>query len=201
MINLILASTEDGGIGFNNVLPWHYSDDFKVFKALTINKKIIMGKSTWESLPKKPLPKRTNIVLTGATRLSLLAGEQFEDTFVSNSFINTLKLLRRLRLQEERTSNENKHNVNWVIGGASIYRQFIPVCSYVQHTLIRKDYECDTFFNPLKKMDLELVSEVDTGTHSDIVFRLYYRRDSGFKKNQEFEEETTGLIRSTLGIP
>ena len=63
-IHLIWAQEKDGGIGINNDLPWHLSEDLKNFKKLTLSKPIIMGRKTWESLPFKPLPKRRNVVLS-----------------------------------------------------------------------------------------------------------------------------------------
>lgn len=201
MINMILATTANGGMGLNNIIPWYYPQDFKVFRALTMKQKIIMGKNTWESLPKKPLKDRLNIVLTKQSTLFQYPNHPFEDTFFCDSVSNTLSQLRSLNESNvDVVSNPMDWGSIWVIGGASIYRQFVDLCSYVQHTLVRKDYECDTFFNPTKEMDLELVSEVDTGADSEIVFRLYHRRNSIFKKNKEFEEKTTRLIRSTLGV-
>ena len=60
----IVSVNVRGAIGKNNGIPWHHSEDLKHFKNLTLNSTIIMGRKTWDSLPKKPLPKRTNIVLT-----------------------------------------------------------------------------------------------------------------------------------------
>ncbi len=64
MISIIVAVSEDWGIGKDNELLWHIPEDLKRFKSLTLGKTVIMGKKTWESLPRKPLPGRKNIVLT-----------------------------------------------------------------------------------------------------------------------------------------
>ena len=64
MISIIVAVSDDWGIGMNNELLWHIPEDLKRFKKLTMGKTIIMGKRTWESLPRRPLPGRKNIVLT-----------------------------------------------------------------------------------------------------------------------------------------
>lgn len=61
---IIAAVSPEGVIGVGNDLPWHYPADLKRFKRLTLGNTIIMGRSTWESLPKKPLPGRRNIVIT-----------------------------------------------------------------------------------------------------------------------------------------
>lgn len=63
-VNMIVAAGKDGAIGKNGDLIWHISSDLKRFKALTMGHPVIMGRKTWESLPKKPLPGRLNIVVS-----------------------------------------------------------------------------------------------------------------------------------------
>ena len=64
MISLVVAVAQNGIIGNNGKIPWRIADDMRHFKAVTLGKPCIMGRKTWESLPKKPLPGRTNIVVT-----------------------------------------------------------------------------------------------------------------------------------------
>ena len=64
MKGILVATSPEGIIGKDNTIPWHYSEDLKRFKRLTVGKNIIMGRKTWESLPIKPLPDRRNIVIT-----------------------------------------------------------------------------------------------------------------------------------------
>lgn len=64
MIALIFARDKNNVIGKNNTIPWHSPHDFKRFKTLTDNTNVVMGRKTWESLPKKPLPNRTNYVIS-----------------------------------------------------------------------------------------------------------------------------------------
>src|ERR1700759_4767367 len=64
MITLVLAMAKNGVIGKDGAIPWRISDDLKRFKQLTVGKTVVMGRKTWDSLPKRPLPDRTNIVLT-----------------------------------------------------------------------------------------------------------------------------------------
>ncbi|BAW19159.1 hypothetical protein [Ralstonia phage RP31] len=61
---LVFAQDENGIIGKNNTIPWHSPHDFKFFKSLTEGGNVIMGRKTWESLPKKPLPNRNNYVIS-----------------------------------------------------------------------------------------------------------------------------------------
>lgn len=63
-ISLVLARADNGVIGADGGLPWRIADDMRRFKAITLGKPIVMGRKTWDSLPKKPLPGRTNIVVT-----------------------------------------------------------------------------------------------------------------------------------------
>jgi len=62
MISIIVAVSDDWGIGMNNDLLWHIPEDLKRFKKLTMGKTIIMGKRTWESLPRRPLPPVTRVL-------------------------------------------------------------------------------------------------------------------------------------------
>lgn len=64
MIGIIVAVSADGIIGVDGDIPWHYSADMKRFKRLTTGATVVMGRRTWESLPKKPLKDRRNIVIT-----------------------------------------------------------------------------------------------------------------------------------------
>ena len=63
-LGIIAAVSPEGVIGVDGSLPWHYSADMKRFKRLTVGKTVIMGRLTWESLPRKPLPDRRNLVIT-----------------------------------------------------------------------------------------------------------------------------------------
>ena len=63
-IVLVVAIADNGVIGNKGALPWHISDDLKRFKALTTGHTVVMGRKTWDSLPRKPLPGRVNVVVT-----------------------------------------------------------------------------------------------------------------------------------------
>lgn len=64
MRGMIVAVSQDGVIGLNGAIPWHYKGDMQRFKRLTMGSVIVMGRATWDSLPKKPLPGRRNVVIT-----------------------------------------------------------------------------------------------------------------------------------------
>src|SRR5512133_1457976 len=108
MISIIVAVSDDWGIGKDNELLWHISEDLKRFKSLTIGKTVIMGKKTWESLPRKPLQGRKNIVLTD------IPNETIEGAVTAYSIDDAL-------------SKCEKDEELFVIGGGSIYRQFMAL--------------------------------------------------------------------------
>ncbi len=127
MISIIVAVSEDLGIGMNNELLWHISEDLKRFKKLTHGKTVIMGKKTWESLPRKPLAGRKNIVLTDKQ------GETFEAAITAYSISDSL----------EKSSDGTDI---FIIGGESIYRQFMPLADRLYITFVHSKAEADVFF-------------------------------------------------------
>ena len=132
-IHLIWAQEKDGGIGINNDLPWHISEDLKKFKKLTLNKPIIMGRNTWNSLPFKPLPKRRNVVLSS---------QSLNDVECYTSVENCLDGLA------------NESDV-FVIGGAQIYKAFYSYTHHLHITIVEgKTAGVDTYF-PIQLSEIE----------------------------------------------
>jgi dihydrofolate reductase len=131
-VNLIFARAANGVIGRDGTLPWHLPEDMAHFKRMTAGCPVIMGRKTWDSLPPKfrPLPGRTNLVITrqvlwkengaqpsSSMRESLLFCEQIEPTPAEV----------------------------WVIGGAQIYAQALPLAQRAVVTEIDQDFEGDAF--------------------------------------------------------
>ena len=112
MRGILVAVSPEGVIGKDNSIPWHYSEDLKRFKSLTLDKTVIMGRRTWESLPVKPLPERRNIVIT---RSSLDGVECFQ------SIDDALRTC--------------KGDV-WFIGGAMIYQEALGKADIIDMTLV-----------------------------------------------------------------
>jgi dihydrofolate reductase len=127
MISIIVAVSEDGGIGKDNELLWHISEDLKRFKRLTSGHTVIMGKKTWESLPRKPLPGRKNIVLTD------IPGEYFDSSLTAYSI-------------EDALSKCEKNEEIFVIGGGSVYKQFMTLADRLYITHVHKKAEADIYF-------------------------------------------------------
>ena len=134
MINAIVAVDNDWGIGFNGELLEHIPEDLKYFKELTMNNIVVMGRKTWDSLPKKPLPNRFNIVISNSERCITSEGAA------------------RISLNEAKNRMTN-NEVDWfVIGGGQIYKQLLPLCDKVYITKIYKNHEnVDTYFPNLDK--------------------------------------------------
>jgi len=132
MNKIILCTDSKNGIGKDNSIPWHSSADFKHFKEETQGKKILMGYKTWESLPRKPLPDRLNIVVTSR--------------HVSDSEINKHKDV--IFIHKNSLCDFLRYNDNIiVIGGATIYEAALPYIDEVILSQVNGDFECDTFFD------------------------------------------------------
>jgi dihydrofolate reductase len=134
MISIIVAVSEDWGIGKDNELLWHISEDLKRFKRLTFGNTVIMGKRTWESLPRRPLPGRRNIVLTDDKT------ENIENAVTAYSI-------------EDSLSKCEKNEEIFIIGGGSIYRQFMPFADRLYITHVHKKAPADIYF---PEIDLKL---------------------------------------------
>ena len=125
VVTLVLAMAENGVIGNKGGLPWHIPDDLRRFKQLTLGKPCIMGRRTWESLPRKPLPGRTNIVVTRDKGFSA------EGAVVVHS------------LEEALALTQDAPEVA-IIGGAELFKQAIPFANRVDLTEVQAEIEGDT---------------------------------------------------------
>lgn len=138
-LSIIVARAENGVIGKDNRLIWHLSDDLKRFKSLTMGHAIIMGRKTFESLP-KVLPGRVHYVLTGSRDYEAPEGVRL--------FHSVEELLSALPEDE-----------NFVIGGEHMYREMLPYADTLYITEIRKSYEGDAFFPEFDGKEWELVEK------------------------------------------
>ena len=134
-ISIIVARAQNGVIGHNNRMPWHLPEDLQHFKALTMGKAVIMGRKTWDSILVslgKPLPGRASIVLTR------------QSAFAAPGSIpaDTPKAALDKALQ---ASSQGI----FVIGGAEIYRAFLPLTTDAHVTEILQNFDGDAFFAPL----------------------------------------------------
>ncbi|MFO7613769.1 MAG: dihydrofolate reductase [Bacteroidales bacterium] len=141
-ISIIVAIARNYAIGLNNQLLWHISHDLKRFKKITSGKQVIMGKLTYESLPVRPLPNRTNIVITNDP------DEKFEGCITVYSIPEALSYCHDA---EE----------SFIIGGGSVYRQFMPHATKLYLTLVHRDFEADTFFPEIDFSQWKLIERED----------------------------------------
>ena len=136
MISAIVAVDNDWGIGFNGDLLEHIPADLKYFKQLTSGHTVVMGTNTWNSLPKKPLANRSNIIISSAQRLIMCQ--------------NTL----RLHMEDIIEYFKYTKDEVFIIGGGSIYKQLLPYCEKVYVTKINKSHEnIVTYFPNLDELD------------------------------------------------
>ncbi len=141
-ISIIVAIASNYAIGKDNDLLWHISNDLQRFKRITEGHFIIMGKKTYYSLPRRPLPKRTNMVITD------VANEQIDDCLMAYSI-------------EDAVNKMDIDKENFVIGGGSIYKQFMPIANKLYITRVHKDYEADTFFPEISLTEWKLSEKID----------------------------------------
>lgn len=123
-IAMIVAMSQNGVIGDHGKLPWHLPEDLKHFKSLTMGHKIVMGRKTFESIG-RPLPGRENIVLT-------------RDAAYVAQGVEVIHSLKDLVLSPDQGL--------FVIGGAEIYRLFLPCTDRLYLTLVLQDFCGDAFF-------------------------------------------------------
>jgi dihydrofolate reductase len=163
IVSLVYAISRNGVIGRDGGLPWKVSGDLKNFKAVTMGKPVIMGRKTWDSLPRKPLPGRLNIVI------SRNSGFVAEGAKVVGDAKAALDLAR----------HENPAEI-CVIGGAEIFRQMLPMATRVYLTLIEADVEGDVSFPPLPAADwAEIRSEhhdAAPGDTAGFTFSVFERK-------------------------
>ena len=127
-IGLIWAQARGGVIGKDGVMPWHLPEDLAHFKRTTLNHPVIMGRKTWDSLPPRfrPLPGRTNIVVTRQADWSEIGARPAPSLPEALQFCEQSDCL-------------------WVIGGAQIYAQALPLADELVITDIDADFEGDAF--------------------------------------------------------
>ena len=160
-ISIIVAIASNYAIGKNNDLLWHISKDLQRFKSFTEGHFIVMGKNTYFSLPRRPLPKRTNMVITD------VADEQINDCLMAYSIEDAI----------DKMENDRE---NFVIGGGSIYAQFMPLANKLYITRVHKDFEGDVFFPEINQMEWELQSAEkvidDLQNDFSYTFEIYNRK-------------------------
>jgi len=139
-IALIAAMSENGVIGSNNALPWHLPEELKYFREITRGKPVIMGRKTFESMSSKPLPNRLNIILTHTLHFTAT------DCRVVHSVDAALK-----------AAGDCEEIM--IMGGAEIYKAFLPFASRIYLTVVHQNYRGDTYFPAVDWQEWKTISE------------------------------------------
>jgi len=154
-IAIIVAIAQNNAIGKDNQLLWHIPEDLKRFKALTSGHTIIMGKRTYESLPKRPLPNRVNMVITD------IPTEKIEGCLTVYSI-------------EEALQNADPDKENFIIGGGSIYRQFLPIADTLYLTVVDQAFEADVFFPEIDFKEWRCIEKEEVPFDESLGFSYSY---------------------------
>lgn len=138
MITLVAAAAQNLCIGADNDIPWHIPEDFAFFKAYTSGKPCIMGRKTWDSLPKKPLPNRTNVVITRQADYVAEGAVVVGDLHAAlSSLVDAKEII--------------------IMGGAQVYEQAMALATDIRLTEVKLDVVGDAFF---PKIDLGIWQEI-----------------------------------------
>ena len=156
MLSLIVAIANNDVIGGDNKLLWHLSEDLKRFKQITLNKTIIMGRKTFESLP-GILPGRQHVIIT-----------RDANYHVDSDQVTILHSLEEV-LEKYKNSNEEA----FIIGGGEIYKAMLPHCQNLYLTKVNKDFTGDTYL-PIDYSHFEEIysSEIKIDEKNNIPFQF-----------------------------
>lgn len=149
MLAVIAAVGRNRELGKDNRMPWHLPDDLKRFRKITSGHTLIMGRKTFESLP-KPLPNRRHIILTRDKAYRV----DYPGIEVAHSLPELFTLL-------------DPQAKNFVIGGGEIYRQLLPYCDMLYLTVIDGEFEADTYFPDFDRTEWELVKVEQGATNAE----------------------------------
>lgn len=162
-INMIVAYCANKGIGIHNKLPWCFKKDLRYFAKHTIGKKnnaIVMGSNTWKSIGSYPLKDRYNYILT---RNNSVFNDDFNSKLVSS--INEC-------IEDAKTK---QYNELWVIGGSTIYEQFLNVdlIDDIYVTYIPRIYTCDKYFSGIPNHFRMISNEIKKENGVPLQFQVY----------------------------
>ena len=140
-LSIIAAIGKEYELGKDNDLLWHISADLKRFKRITSGHPVIMGRKTFNSIKNRPLPNRRNIVITQAT----------------GGFYPGVELVHSV---DEAINSIGKNEEAFIIGGAAIYKQFLPLAHFMYLTQVDRCYAADTFFPRYDQKQWEIIENI-----------------------------------------
>jgi len=139
-ISIIVAIAQNNEIGRNNKRLWDRRADMKRFRQITLGHTVIMGRNTFLSLPGGPLKNRRNVVIS----------DNLSESFEGCEMVYSIR---------EALEKCDPGGENFVIGGASVYRQILPLANRLYITRVNKPFEADTFFPEIDPVEWEVVSQ------------------------------------------
>jgi dihydrofolate reductase len=151
---LVVAVAENGVIGRNGKLPWRLKSEMAHFREVTMGKPVVMGRKTWDSLPRKPLPGRTNIIVS--------RDREFADAgaIVASSIAYALDAARGDALRR------GVYEIA-VIGGSHIFASTLPIADRIEFTRVHLQPEGDTFFPALDPGEWRELARRDVAAGAD----------------------------------
>lgn len=144
MLSLIVAHDHDFVIGYQGWMPWKLKEDLQVFKAITLNHTIVMGKTTFMGM-KKPLPQRKTVVVTRDKQFFY----DHEDVLICNDLAAFIK------------DNQYSEEEIIVCGGAQLYTECLPYVEKMYISLVEGKHDADTFFPIYNMEDFKLLKKVE----------------------------------------
>jgi len=159
----IVCSSLNGVIGNKGKIPWHISEDFKYFKSVTMGSPIVMGRKTFESIG-KPLPGRTNIVITRDRSYEAPSG-----VLVENDLMTALEKSKKLALDSECSKV-------FIIGGGQIYEETQGLVDEIYHNVVQRKVEGDAFYPVPDSAKFTLVQSLEkTCSGERLAFHVYQK--------------------------
>ena len=146
-ICFFVAIAENGVIGKDNAMPWRLSGDLQYLKRTTMGKPIVMGRKTWESFPRRPLPGRPNLIVTRDADYDAPGGEVFTD--VDEALARATDLAQELGVNEV-----------MILGGAQIYEATLAKATRIYLTQVHASPEGDTRFPEFDRSEWREVRNV-----------------------------------------
>jgi len=157
-----LARARNGVIGRGGALPWRLKSDMAIFRTLTLGKPVIMGRKTWDSLPRKPLPGRTNIVLSR------------DGTFEPKGAVACEDFMSAVEIAREQAEEDGAAEV-CVIGGASLFELALPKARRIYLTEVEGEPEGDVVMRPIDESGWREVRRESHAAGPDDEFPFVFR--------------------------
>lgn len=159
-ISLVAAIAENGAIGKDNKLLWHLSNDLKFFKAYTLGKVIVMGRKTFESIGRRALPGRINVVITNSVEIDVENIVVFKSLDAALSYYKSAEEV-------------------CIVGGAQMYAEALPIATHLILTRVSTSPEADVYFPNINWHNWKLLSEekhlADEKHAFDYTFQIFER--------------------------